>query len=480
MGTSSVLTTTMQINVPLHRRLLPVLLLLLTSNGIGAQSNKTYLPSKFPDRIILGFKGDPARSQAVNWRTDSTIVNAVAAIHPADPSPDFQSRASLVEASSERVLLDGIQAHFHEVNFTGLKPSTQYVYRVGDGTCWSEWFQFTTASDKRDPVAVLYVGDAQNDIRSMWSRAIRGAYSRMPQADLIIHAGDLVNHSYTDSEWGEWFEAAGWVNGMIPSLPSPGNHEYVGDGTDIRKLSRHWRTQFSLPENGPEELLETAYYLDYQGIRFISFDTEAGLQDSTVMDRQLVWLEKVLRENTNRWTVVTQHHPVLSTYMPGNNRKSTAWRTQLASLYNTYQVDIVLQGHEHTYARGVDISTGQNRKITEGPVYVVSIAGPKMSRLGLQEWMDRAAVNTQLYQTIVIDETKLAYQAFTVDGDLYDAFELNKDEKGANRLVERTEGITQQERVELPDRMLQGLKDEDLKAYKERYRNYQKRKDKQK
>lgn len=443
---------------------------------IYAQQNKIYPPSQFPDRVILGYKGDPAHSQAVSWRTDSTIITAVAAIHEAVPSPDFQPQAKIVNATSQTVLLDGKHVRFHEVNFTGIKPSTQYVYRVGDGTHWSEWFHFTTASDKRDPVSILYFGDAQNDIRSMWSRAIRGAYSKMPKANLIIHAGDLVNHSYTDSEWGEWFESGGWVNGMVANLPSPGNHEYVSDEPNKRKLSGHWRPQFSLPENGPEDLIETAYYMDYQGIRFISFDTEAGLQDSVVMNKQIVWLEKVLKDNTNRWTVVTHHHPVLSTYLSKNERKIPGWRTKLEFLYKKYNVDIALQGHEHTYARGTTKSVGQSRKKTDGPVYVVSVSGPKMSRLGLQDWMDRAAVNTQLYQTITISEGKLSYQAFTVNGDLYDAFDLNKDKKGDNYLVDLSAGIKTEELLELPERMLKDLKEEDLKNYNERYRIYKKRK----
>ncbi|CAG5002065.1 3',5'-cyclic adenosine monophosphate phosphodiesterase CpdA [Dyadobacter sp. CECT 9275] len=447
----------------------------ILSPVLFAQKNKTYPASPFPDRVILGFKGDPAHSQAVSWRTDATILNAMAAIHEADPSPDFQPKATVVRATSQQVTLDGSLVTFHEVNFTDLKPATQYVYRVGNGSYWSEWFQFTTASEKREPVSVLYFGDAQNDIRSMWSRAIRGAFSKMPKANLIIHAGDLVNHSYTDAEWGEWFEAGGWINGMVANLPSPGNHEYVGDGTEIRKLSGHWRPQFALPENGPEGLAETAYYIDYQGIRFISFDTEAGLQQASVMDRQIAWLEKVLRENTNRWTVMIHHHPVLSTNS-SKKRSNDDWHTKLELLYKKYKVDIALQGHEHTYARGVNIPIGQSRKKPDGPVYVVSVSGPKMSGLAPQDWMDRAAANTQLYQTITISEDKLSYQAFTVSGDLYDTFELIKNRKGVNRLKELSTEIKIRERVELPERMLKSLKEEDLKEYNERFRAYKKRK----
>jgi phosphodiesterase/alkaline phosphatase D-like protein len=107
------------------------LILLFASSLAYSQDNKTYPASVFPDRIILGYKGNPATSQAVNWRTDSTITNAVAAISEADPSPDFQPNAKIVKALTQPLILDGKTVLYHEVNFTDLKPATQYAYRVG-------------------------------------------------------------------------------------------------------------------------------------------------------------------------------------------------------------------------------------------------------------------------------------------------------------------------------------------------------------
>ena len=79
------------------------------------------------------------------------------------------------------------------------------------------------------PFSFIYFGDAQNDLKSRWSRTIRGAYSKMPKADFLLHAGDLVNRANNDHEWGEWFYAGGWIYGMMPSFATPGNHEYARD-----------------------------------------------------------------------------------------------------------------------------------------------------------------------------------------------------------------------------------------------------------
>ena len=85
---------------------------------------------------------------------------------------------------------------------------------------------FTTASKGVKHFSFLYFGDAQNDIKSKWSRTIRQAYSDLPKADFMIHAGDLININKRDQEWGEWFYAGGWIYQNIPSILTPGNHEY--------------------------------------------------------------------------------------------------------------------------------------------------------------------------------------------------------------------------------------------------------------
>nr|WP_295931089.1 metallophosphoesterase family protein [uncultured Dyadobacter sp.] len=448
-------------------------LLIVGRLSVFAQQNKTYPASAFPDRVILGYKGNPATSQAVNWRTDSTVTDAVAAIHEADPSPDFPTKARTIKVVTQRVVLDGKTILYHEANFSDLKPSTQYAYRVGDGRHWSEWFHFKTASDKPAPVSFLYFGDAQNDIRSLWSRAIRGAFATMPKANLMIHAGDLINNSNADHQWGEWFEAGGWINGMVPNLATPGNHEYFRDENKKLMVSMHWKPQFALPENGPEGLSETAYYIDYQGIRFISMDSQAAILDPATMEKQAAWFEQITTNNPNRWTVVIHHHPIYSTK---NGRDNDEWRAKMEPLYKKHKIDIVLQGHDHTYGRGINIPVGQSRKKPDGPIYVVSVSGPKMYDIGLQNWMDRAASNTQLYQAITIDQNKLSFKAFTVNGDLYDAFDLSKDKNGVNTLVELSNTLKMKERLDLPEHYMKTFKDEELKEYNQRYQEYKKRK----
>ncbi len=429
-----------------------------------------YPPSQVPDRIILTYKSDPATSIAITWRTSVSVPYGYAQIKVADATPDFD-KAGTMAAKTELLVSDLNAAHYHSVHFTGLKPNTLYAYRVGDKNLWSEWSHFRTAAAEDEPFSFIYFGDAQNDLKSKWSRTIRQAYSHMPQADFMMHAGDLINIPHKDHEWGEWFYAGGWIYQTMPSIMTPGNHEYHAASPTERVLSRHWKPTFTLPENGPEGLEETTYYFDYQGTRFISINTPAFLYNKQDSAKQVVWLEKILAENDQKWTIVTMHFPI---YSPAFERDNPGLRSALKPLFDKYNVDLVLQGHDHTYARGGNnLPIGARVLDSTGPVYVVSVSGPKMYISGLTDWIDRAAMETQLYQLVHVSPDSITYEAFTTIGELYDKFQIVKKPEGGKRFMD----LTPEDVPELiSDIQARQMSDEAWKKWEAQFKAYKERK----
>jgi hypothetical protein len=436
---------------------------------------KSYTPSKFPDRISMGWNSEEtATNQSVNWRTDSTMQNGVGEIALANANPDFTLETTSVSAITQKVVLDGKTAYYHTVHFSDLQPNTKYSYRVGSGGYWSEWFHFTTANSKSQPFSFMYFGDAQNDIRSLWSRAVRGAYSNFPTVNFMIHAGDLINNANFDWQWGEWFEASGWINGMVPTIATPGNHEYFREtGNTKLSVSKHWKPSFVLPENGPEGFSETAYHFYYQGTLFISLDSQKAISDSLALNEQAKWLIGILEKNKSQWIVIFHHHPIYSTKA---GRDNLGWRKIMEPIYKKYNVDLVLQGHDHTYGRGINMPLGRTRKFPDGPIYVVSVSGPKMYDIGLQDWMDRAGSSIQLYQIIGINGTKLSYKSYSVTGEVYDSFEITKSKKGKNILHDQAPNLSS-EKLELPAEFKKRYTPQQMKEYENRFENYKKRKE---
>jgi hypothetical protein len=438
-----------------------------------AQDRDYYPPTVVPDRIMLNLTADPSGSMAVTWRTAVYVNEGYVQVAEAGPSPDLTDSMRVITAVKTAYLSDQSGANYFSAVMDSLQPATLYAYRVGDKTHWSEWSQFETATAESSPTSFIYFGDAQNDIKSLWSRTIRGAYQQMPKADFLLHAGDLINRRNRDHEWGEWYYAGGWIYSMMPSVATPGNHEYGDDENGVYTLSKHWNPTFTLPANGPEGLEETVYYVNYQGTCIISLNSPAYLDSPTDSAAQVQWLTNVLEQNKQKWIVVTMHHPIYST---ARGRDNEDLRTGLQPLFEKYKVDLVLQGHDHTYGRGTNLPIGVNKKdVVEGPIYVVSVSGPKMYTLGLDEWMQRGASNTQLYQLIHIDGDQLRYEAYSVDNKLYDAFELKKDAEGDNRFYDLAPGNVE-ERLELPPNYLNRLSKEELDAYRERFEAYKARK----
>lgn len=427
-----------------------------------------HAPTPVPDRVILTWSGNTATTQSVTWRTDTGTPSGVGQITEATVGPSFDpawgGKADVVRtvpATTQLLATDLNDCHCHSVTFRNLKPKTKYVYRVGLAPNWSEWFQFETASDKPEPFGFVYVGDAQEAIKSHWSRLIRQSLTDMPRAKFLMHAGDLITRSNSDGQWGEWFQATGWANGSIPSLPSPGNHEY-GPGpktTDEQRddgvsaaigglgpktatkptaVTQHWRAQFTLPENGPPGLEETCYYLDIQGVRVICLNSMERVPE------QGPWLENVLRNNPNRWTIVTFHVPVYSTAASRQTREETKpVRARWRPILDKYGVDLVLQGHDHCYGRSGllldDLKLPEDESDRKGSVYVVSVSGPKQYPVGTMPWMVTNAEKKQLYQLIRVDGDRLHFEARTADGGLFDEFELRKKSDGGSELLERAD-----------------------------------------
>ncbi len=389
-----------------------------------------------PEHIIVNLTEKPSESVAVTWRTRDAVAQMLQWVEVTD-SPVIPNQEQVLTAnSSTDTYIDGdvppLVVTNHSVVIGNLKPASQYLYRVGSEDAWSEWIGFKTAGTENDPISFIYFGDVQTNIKSQWSRVMRKAYSMAPDAGFLFYAGDLINHTHSEEEWKQWFEAGSFIHATIPSMMTPGNHEY-----DSTALDNHWRPQFTLPENGPQMdlLSETVYYVDYQGLRIISINADMMDESPEAAEKTKAWLEKVLAENKKPWTILTLHFPFYSTKA---NRDNAELRENFQPMVEKYGVDMVLTGHDHAYGRGWEnIESMTKPGEISGPVYVVSVSGPKQYDLSAQSWMSRKGGNIQLFQLISIDNNKLNYKAYTASGTLYDEFDLIKQAGKANKLIDK-------------------------------------------
>lgn len=390
-------------------------------------------------RLVINPTAAPDTSVAVNFSAPPAAGYDIELEHPdgtVDAIPTEQDGFYLIK-------------HTWHAELTGLRPDTAYRYRVvrddldeessaGPDSGAGDWHSFTTAAAGAADFDFLYFGDAQEGLRDAWPPVVDAGFEAVPEARLSIHAGDMVNWAPIQMEWDDWFAGLGENAADRLVMPVPGNHETYGDSR-----MRYFRMNFALPDNGATD--ETSYYYDYQGVRFV------GLDGNRDLEAQAAWLDEVLTDNPHDWTVVTMHQPIFSSAV---GRDEPEARAAIGPVLQEHDVDLVLQGHDHTYARGyVDEDATETPGVTSGPVYVISNAGPKhyqQQPIDDNTWTQNGATQVvrhgqvSTYQRIAIRGCELEYTSVigakgsnpTTDlgvGEVLDQFSI--DRCGEDKLV---------------------------------------------
>ena len=377
-----------------------------------------------PHRIILNLTENPSSSIAVTWRTIDEVQSSQVQIVIATNWTEFEQIAKSVPSKTDQIILDnGQTVYHHSAILNNLVPNTLYAYRVGNDSDWSEWNQFKTASDKNTPFDFVYFGDMQHDIKKFGSRLFREAYKKTTTAEFWLSTGDLTDKAELDEQWEEVFDAFGFIPRTIPFVLTTGNHEYpdiVINGIEKEIRAKLWNTHITQPSNIIEGLEETVFSFVYQGVRFVILNSNEKLTE------QAEWLDNLLSNNSCKWIIVALHRPL---YSMGKNRDQRSSRNAFLEIFDKYNVDLVLQGHDHVYSRSKKLRADQVVAEGEpGTIYVVSQCGSDAYKIG-SPYTSLAEIlsnEVQLFQVISVDENKISFKAFTATNSLHDSFELVK------------------------------------------------------
>jgi acid phosphatase type 7 len=167
--------------------------------------------------------------------------------------------------------------------------------------------------------------------------------------DFAVHTGDLV---YSSGSYAE-FEAR-YFPYYQPWLRAKSLFPVIGNHDDITGSATPYRTFFVLPRDAATPTFpnnaERFYSFDYGPIHFIALDTEAAFQSAARRDEQLAWLESDLQQSQAMpWRVAIFHRPPYSA--GGEHGSYLPARQVFVPLFERYNVQLVLNGHEHDYER---------------------------------------------------------------------------------------------------------------------------------
>lgn len=149
------------------------------------------------------------------------------------------------------------------------------------------------------------------------------------------------------------------------------------------------------------------YSQEFGDVLFIGLDS-----NNPADPRQLQWLDETLAaSDANKWKIVAMHYAPFSAGLHGNHEQSIEY---FVPLFEKYDVDLVLSGHDHDYQR----SKPQN-----GVTYIVSGGGAKIRPTSSNDttavsWSVRHFVEVRVY------ENQIMGQAYAQDGRVFDTFSL--------------------------------------------------------
>ena len=377
------------------------------------EDEEAYVVSSSPVHVLLTFGDAQPLSRNVSWQADSVLRPSWLELVCLADSDTIR-----VEAQGEVFRSRGGQAAYYVARLRDLQTGTRYAYRAVTGEKVSPWYQFYTQSDSADQVSFLYVGDVQDSIGGEANRFLREALSRHPESEFLVCGGDLSDGP-RQSCWDEAFRDIDSVAQAMPLLVVAGNHDYR-KGV-IQWLERRFPLTFSYfldSKMGDNQV----YTLNYGPVQFFLLDSNRELP---YLLTQRDWLKAQLEQSRARWKIVVLHHPLFSIRSRSRN---LIQRWVFNDLLEDYGVDLVLQAHEHAYARMTAHEGGQ--AVT--PVYTISHCSPKNYEIYENDRYDKSITSSRFYQTVRISGDTLTLAAYEVyHHSLCDSLQIIKDKNNA-------------------------------------------------
>lgn len=324
--------------------------------------------------LHVQFGSDASTEVVVSWHTTTAVANPRVLL--GTPATGFGSTVP-ARTRTYRDAKSQTEVRVNHARITGLLPDTDYVYAaVHDGAA-PEIGSVRTAPSGREPLRFTSFGDQGtptlgrrtetgyvND--NLGSPAAGDTCAAIERIAPLFHLvnGDLCYANLAQDRvrtWSDWFENNTRSTRHRPWMPAAGNHENeLGNGPVGYGA---YQTYFEVPDAGADAELQGLWYAFTAGsVRVISLSNDdVCLQDGGNFyvhgysgGAQRRWLEAELAQARNDprvdWVVVCMHQTAIST-ADHTNGADLGIRRQWLPLFDRYQVDLVVCGHEHHYER---------------------------------------------------------------------------------------------------------------------------------
>lgn len=365
----------------------------------------------------------------------------------------------------------------HEIELTGLSPSTIYYYSIANSTQTLQsasadiYFKTSPLHGTIAPYRFWVIGDAGmgNDNQRLTRDGFAG-YNKNQHIDGWIMLGDNAYGNGTNDGNQKCYQKGVFQNMYESTLkntvlwPALGNHDY--NNHIPFSASPAYFDIFTLPTNaeagGVASGTEKYYSYNYGNIHFIVLDSYD--ESRSANGNMAQWLKRDLAADTMMWTIAYWHHPP---YTKGSHDSDNSnrlddelveMRENILPILEGAGVDLVLSGHSHCYERSylldghyeytkqlqtsmiLDTTSGsypsayykqtQENKAHKGAVYSVVGCSGKLSKTsaGWPHPVMYKATNTNLGSMLLeINGNRLDAKFVLSDATVYDSFTIIKN-----------------------------------------------------
>lgn len=254
----------------------------------------------------------------------------------------------------------------YKVNTNGYTESTQYVYRLGDGTNWSPVYNYNTYQTSQ--YSFFYVGDPQigagGDITkdtAGWVDTMNKATQQFPSTNFMVSIGDQINNGgelngqSNELEYSGYFAPHQLKN--LPIAAIAGNHETYGPGHITHFNAPNMSTKYgnfaSQPTSGAD------YYFTYGNTLFMALNSN----DMNESEHEQFMKEAIAKNPNATWKIVLMHHSIYSSANHETDADIIQRRADLPAIIDSLGIDVVLDGHDHEYTRSYQMKGGKAQTV---------------------------------------------------------------------------------------------------------------------
>lgn len=332
----------------------------------------TPLQRSEPTDIVLGIGADETQRN-LNW------YSLVDTAQVAQIAPTAQLVNGALPATALTVPATGGPTTSGEFNrfatLGNLQANTSYSYRVGsEDSGWSSVATFRTQDFSGDYKFLLFgdpqIGASGNVTRDKegWIDTLNVATAAHPDAEILFSAGDQVEHAGSEEQYEALFTPTQMRS--LPFVPTNGNHD-VGS----KAYEQHYFTPNLDRTAGAGSATSSGgnYWFLYKDVLFMNLNS-----NSTDYESHARWLRQVVADQGDKakWKVAAFHHSVYSAGPHSITQTIANRRAALPTVLSEVGVDLVLQGHDHSYARSFLMKNGEKADPAEPAGAETLIPGP--------------------------------------------------------------------------------------------------------